>query len=60
MEDRPVSHDQCWDEGWGFDTAAPEDFNVTAFCNLLLPIADYKELNFGDGPPLELFLKRYG
>jgi hypothetical protein len=54
-----VSHDECWDEWWVFDSTVPEDFKVTAFCNFCLPIAEYKQLDFENGCQLDLFLERY-
>ena len=55
----PVSHDDCWDEWWVFDSLVPENFEVTAFCNFGLPIAQYKELDFENGCSLDHYLERY-
>ncbi|HXY79393.1 MAG TPA: hypothetical protein VEI08_02025 [Candidatus Bathyarchaeia archaeon] len=59
VDEWPVSHDDCWDEWWVFDRPVPESFNVTAFCNFCLPIAEYKELNFENMCPLERYLEQY-
>ena len=56
----PVSHDLSYDEWWVFDGHIPVDFRVHSFCNFVgMQIADYKELDWEDGCPLDTYLKQF-
>lgn len=57
VDEWPVSHDDCWDEWWVFDNLVPQNFEVRAFCNFGLPIAQYKEVDYFC--PLDSYLERY-
>jgi hypothetical protein len=55
----PVSHDEYCDEWWVFDAQVPPDFAVVAFCNFMMRIADYKELDFEGGCRLDHYLAQF-
>jgi hypothetical protein len=56
----PVSHDGYCDEWWVFDGSIPRDFSVNAFCNCTnMRIADYKQLDWDAGCPLDKYLERF-
>jgi hypothetical protein len=56
----PVSHDAYCDEWWLFDGPVPSDFAVLAFCNYTgMRIADYKQLDWPEGCPLDSYLGRF-
>ena len=56
----PVSHDRYCDEWWVFDHLVPIDFNVHSFCNFIgTRISEYKQLNWGEGCPLDSYLLRF-
>jgi hypothetical protein len=56
----PVSHDEYCDEWWVFDAIVPLDFRVHSFCNFINQrIADYKELDYEQGCPLDHYLEKF-
>jgi hypothetical protein len=56
----PVSHDAYCDEWWVFDGLVPSDFSVAAFCNYTgMRIADYKQLDWAEGCPVDSYLDRF-
>ena len=60
IESWPVSHDEYCDEWWIFEGDVPQDFKVEPFCNYVgMRIADYKQLDWNDGCPLDLYLTKY-
>ncbi|HXI83772.1 MAG TPA: hypothetical protein VNL17_06745 [Verrucomicrobiae bacterium] len=60
IESWPVSHDEYCDEWWVFESDIPKDFTVEPFCNYVgMRIADYKQLDWDNGCPLDLYLSKY-
>jgi hypothetical protein len=56
----PTSHDGFCDEWWVFDLPVPEGFEVRPFCNFVgMRIADYRDLDWSDGCPLDEYLARF-
>jgi hypothetical protein len=55
----PVSHEEFCDEWWVFESAVPPTFKVNAFCNYVMPIGRYKELDWEDGVPLDRYLREF-
>jgi hypothetical protein len=60
IADWPVSHNKYCDEWWIFDQTVPSEFDVHSFCNFIgTRIADYKQLDWDNGCPLDSYLQRF-
>ena len=55
----PTSHDKYCDEWWIFDARVPPNFEVVAFCNYGMRIADHKELDFEGACRLDDYLAKF-